>query len=46
MSAAHKLPDVLTTDLDIIFVGTAAGQASADRGILCGSRKSLLANAA
>ncbi|MDH4982662.1 mismatch-specific DNA-glycosylase [Hyphomicrobium sp. D-2] len=32
MTDGHKLPDVLSTDLDIVFVGTAAGKESAERG--------------
>lgn len=31
--APHRLPDVLRDNLDVIFVGTAAGRRSADAGI-------------
>jgi TDG/mug DNA glycosylase family protein len=30
---AHRLPDVLRDNLDVVFVGTAAGRRSADAGI-------------
>lgn len=32
-AVAHRLPDVLRDDLDVVFVGTAAGRRSAERGI-------------
>src|SRR5262245_63657754 len=32
LAADHKLPDLLASDLRVVFVGTAAGKRSAERG--------------